>query len=219
MRMSRLARLLVVLGIAMAVIVPLLLLVHWGHVHIRLVSLETVSRAFDGSDLQQGFRTELIVLSGVVVAAGLILIFRPLQPAALLLCCAATIAQIVLIAIEWNTHALFAAERANPYFLNVRWSWASTTLLAALVTSGVGLAAWLGLLALSASGKRCPDCAERVRRDAIDCPHCGYQFQPPRGLKRCEACQRPVKADARVCRYCNHRFGEPVERAPASVKP
>jgi hypothetical protein len=38
---------------------------------------------------------------------------------------------------------------------------------------------WLGVLILRLlppGGKRCPECAEQVKRSACVCKHCGYRF-------------------------------------------
>jgi len=195
LRRSGVIRWATVLGVLAAVSVPLLLLLSWGHVG---------GGAFHGSDLQRSFRIELIALSGVVVVLGIAGILRPIHPAALLLCAAAMAAELVVIVIEWNNK--------NVFNLDLVWHWAPATLIAGLVLSGVGLAVWLGLFVTSVARKACPDCAETVPRNAIDCPHCGYRFPLSRGFKRCGSCERPVKAEARVCRFCNHRFGEQVER-------
>jgi hypothetical protein len=195
------ARLVAVLATLSALVVPLLLLATWGHVYDR-PSAGLVP--FHGDDLQRGFRNGVFVLSGITVVIGTVAILQPGRyPALLLVATGAMAAEAVLIAVEWNNGSLFGRQ--------LRWDWAPTTLVAALAASGVAALLWLALLVATLQGKRCPDCAERVRRSTIDCPHCGYRFPLSPHMKRCEACERPIKAEARVCRYCRHRFGEPVE--------
>ena len=192
------------LGLLLAAGVPLSLLLVWGHVstYPDVPPFQTVVTAFHGSALPGAFQIELIALSGVVVAISALAILRPVHPVMLLLCGAAMAAEIILLGFEASSHDVFSSA----------WRWTDATLVAVFVLSGLGLAVWLGMFVSALTGRKCPDCAERVRRTVIDCPHCGYRFPPPRGFKRCEACQRPVKSEAHVCRYCHHRFGEPVER-------
>lgn len=196
-RDSPLSRLTTALAVVLAAAVPCLLFLTWGD-----YLDPSPIRPFKGTALQGSFQIELIALSALTVAVGVFGLLRPMRPAVLLVCCVAMAAEVVIIAAEWN----------NPSALsrNVGWRWANGTVVLAFALSGVAIAAWLGLLVSGALGrKKCPDCAEKVRRGAIDCPRCGYHFSLPPRLKRCEQCERPVKAEARVCRYCKHRFVSP----------
>ena len=200
-RSARNLRLVAAIATLAAAILPLSLLLTWGHLYG--LDFAPLFQAFHGGDLPAWFRTALLSLSGVAVIVGIVAVFRPSRyPLLALLACLAMLAQVVLIVVEWNSDSVF---------VDTRWHWASGTVIAALAVGGAGAALWLGLFVSSVRGKRCPDCAERVPRPTIDCPHCGYRFPLSGRLKRCEACQRPVKAEARVCRYCHHRVGEPVE--------
>lgn len=198
---SAMSRATTALAALLAAAVPFLLLLTWGH-------YSDPSVTFKGTALQSSFEIELIALSAVTVLVGAAGLLRQLHPAALLVCCIAMTAEAVLIAIEWNSHSALGP--------NEPWRWATPTLVLAVTLSGLGIAAWLGLLITrSPTGKKCPDCAERVRSSVIDCPKCGYHFALPAHLKRCGSCQRPVKAEARFCRFCKQRFDEPV-KVPAS---
>jgi RNA polymerase subunit RPABC4/transcription elongation factor Spt4 len=213
------ARIASVLGILAAAGVALLLLATWGHIETITGGSNglgpTVRRSFSGGDLPEGFQVALIALSGAVIAAGVIATLRPARyPLLLAGACLATIAQIVLVVFEWLRTDLFSSLYSQANVLSVDWSFTSRTLIAALVLGGVGACIWLALTAAAVARKVCPDCAERVPSGTIECPHCGYEFPLPAGLKRCETCHRAVKAEARVCRYCRHRFGEPVEQMP-----
>jgi hypothetical protein len=205
------------LGVLLAAGLALLLLVQWGDLDTvvfsgtKSLALRAITTPFYGGDLPHGFRVTLISLSILAAMLGVVALVRPLRhPVLLLVACVAMVAAFVLVAFQWNDNDLFTAP--NLGVLRLRWKWASLTIFSAFALSGAGALVWLGLFVASVRPKRCPDCAERVRRSAIDCPHCGYRFPLSRGLKRCEACERPIKAEARVCRYCHHRVGEPAEQ-------
>jgi hypothetical protein len=214
-------RLITILGLVAAVVVPLLLLLTWGHVEISVFRSEAsfavirTTRAFDGGDLASSFRLKLFCLSGAVVLLGVLSLIRPARYRLVaLLAALAMAAEVVVIAIELNSSDLgrSVASIQNLDFVSfIRFS--SPIYVAAFAASGVGAVIWLVLAALSTNHKVCPDCASHVRRDAINCPHCDHEFPLRSSLKRCEACRRPVKSEALVCRYCKHRFGA----APASA--
>lgn len=44
------------------------------------------------------------------------------------------------------------------------------------------LLAGIILLALGQNGKKCPKCAEKVKKDAHVCRHCGFDFTGPQTL-------------------------------------
>jgi hypothetical protein len=43
----------------------------------------------------------------------------------------------------------------------------------------------------------CPKCAEKVKRDAIACKHCGNEL-----LKKCNKCAETIKLEAKICKHC-----------------
>lgn len=62
----------------------------------------------------------------------------------------------------------------------------------------------------SGQGKKCPRCAEVVKRDAAICRFCSYDFsatiKAAAGTKRCQECGAWVLKDAVRCRHCGHAF-------------
>ena len=151
----------------------------------------------------------LIALAGVVVVIGLSSLVRVLHPVLLVVCCLAMAAGGVLMGIQLSRNDLFPLVVRGGGALNRSWGWSPVPYVAVGV-SLLGAAVWIGALIASRITKQCPDCAERVRRDAVDCPYCGYGFALPVGLKRCDNCRRPVNSEARVCRYCHRRLDEVV---------
>jgi hypothetical protein len=202
------ARLVSTLGVLLALGVFVLLFVRWGHLYRlgRDVTPATAVAPFTGTDLPDWFQTAVVLLTAVVVGVGVIAFLRPLRyPPMLLLACIAMAAQAAVVALVWPDDHIFPRPAG--------WRWIAATIAVAFALTGAGAVTWLGLfVAALRPSKRCPDCAEYVRRSEIDCPHCGYQFPLASGFKRCESCHRPIKAEAHVCRYCRHRVGEPVER-------
>jgi hypothetical protein len=181
---GRLARVCAALGIVAAVTVPLLLLATWGHVYTP--GYGSRIRAFHGGDFPAGVRIGLFLLSAGVVIAGIVAFARPLRyPVLLMAACLAMAAEVGLIVVELNSNSLFYPEA---------WRFATSTVVIAFAVSGVWAALWFALFWAAIRGKQCEDCAERVRRSAVDCPHCGYQFPLSGHMKRCEACRRPIKA-------------------------
>jgi len=49
---------------------------------------------------------------------------------------------------------------------------------AGLLILGCPVIALIGLLLWRRDGKKCPHCAERVKRQAIRCKHCGSELKP-----------------------------------------
>jgi hypothetical protein len=198
--MPGIARICAALGIVAALIVPLLLLATWGHLYTY--GFDYVIGVFHGGALPAAVRVALFALSASVVAVGLLALARPFSyPILLLLAGLAMAAEVGLIVVEVNRTDLFVDA----------YRFATRTIVAGVAVGAVGAVVWFGLFWATVRGKNCPDCAEWVRRTAIECPYCGYEFPLSKRAKRCETCRRPVKAEARVCRYCHHRFGEPVE--------
>lgn len=220
LRRDTIGRLLTILGVVAAVVVPLLLLLTWGHTELSVYrsaasyAVIRTTRSFDGGDLASSFRLKLLCLSGAVVLLGALSMIRPAHHRVIgLLAGLAMTAQVVVIAIELNSSDLSHAAFQNPNVDNFVAQFSSPVYVAAFVASGGGALIWLALAALSTNHKVCPDCASRVQRSAINCPHCDYEFPLQSGLKRCEECRRPVSSEALVCRHCKHRFGA----APASA--
>jgi len=208
------ARRLTLVGLLLAVAVPFTLLAHWGRLHLTVrdpQALHTVTTTFGSGAFPAWFRFGLIALSGLVVAFGIVALTRP-RPWLLLCCCLALGAELVLIVVEANSQSLFEDKVLNADTLNVVYGLSSTTIAAALILSGAALLAMLASLVASLRKQTCPDCAERVRRSDIDCPHCGYHLALPSGMKRCDECDRVVKEQARVCRHCGHRFDQAPEQ-------
>jgi hypothetical protein len=190
---SKLARLQAILGVLAAAIVPLTLLMTWGHLSqdVGYASSHTVVTSFNGSVLSRSIEIALIAISCAVVALGVIAVFRTIHPAFLALCAAAMAAELGLILIRLDQPGLFSYLHANPNVVNFHWKFGPVS-IAAETVSAIGLAAWLGLLLTAVIRARtCPDCAERIPRSAIDCPHCGFKLLLPGGLRRCVS--RPVE--------------------------
>lgn len=72
--------------------------------------------------------------------------------------------------ILWLGFAIAVAILANRFDRSgILW------FLIALVISP--LLAGIIVLAMGRNGKRCPSCAETVKREAATCRHCGHNFQ------------------------------------------
>lgn len=53
--------------------------------------------------------------------------------------------------------------------------------------------------------KKCPQCAELVKREASKCRFCGHEFPPP-GSLNCPGCGKLLLIGAVRCRFCGHVF-------------
>lgn len=89
-------------------------------------------------------------------------------------------------------------------------------LLVALVAAAVLVAASLtATWAIARKTKTCPDCAEQIRANVEDCPHCRHHFPLADGWKRCPQCAGKIKAEALVCKHCNARLADGRVSEPA----
>ena len=63
------------------------------------------------------------------------------------------------------------------------------------------------LLLTDRNTKKCPQCAELVKLDALRCRHCGHDFTPlaarRSGLIKCPSCRRDVPATLTRCTFCH----------------
>ena len=53
------------------------------------------------------------------------------------------------------------------------------------------------------TGKFCPDCGTKVRKNARFCPECGHNFKKE-GV--CPECKEPVKPNQKFCSNCGHKL-------------
>lgn len=61
--------------------------------------------------------------------------------------------------------------------------------------------------ALEDGGKKCPQCAEVVKKQAKICRYCSHDFYKVEdGGRKCPQCAEVVKKQAKICRYCGHDF-------------
>jgi hypothetical protein len=166
LRRDTIGRLLTILGVVAAVVVPLLLLLTWGHTELSVYrsaasyAVIRTTRSFDGGDLASSFRLKLLCLSGAVVLLGALSMIRPAHHRVIgLLAGLAMTAQVVVIAIELNSSDLSHAAFQNPNVDNFVAQFSSPVYVAAFVASGGGALIWLALAALSTNHKVCHDCA------------------------------------------------------------
>ena len=57
------------------------------------------------------------------------------------------------------------------------------------------------------ASKKCPQCAELVKKAAVKCRFCQYEFKPTIvGNKDCPSCGQSVMREAVRCKHCGHAF-------------
>lgn len=64
------------------------------------------------------------------------------------------------------------------------------------------------LLVEDKNTKKCPQCTERVKLDALRCRFCGHEFHSPAartaGLIKCPHCHLDIPATLARCTFCRH---------------
>ena len=76
---------------------------------------------------------------------------------------------LVLVLFIWLPAAFVIASAADNRGRNTT-GWFFLTLLLTPLFTGAALAL------LGTTGKQCPDCIEKIRKEARTCKHCGHQF-------------------------------------------
>jgi hypothetical protein len=191
-----------------------MLLVTWGRISWATFDTSGI-QSFAGTDLRGALPIMLLAAAGVSALVAGVALIRPLRyPLLLLIGGLASLGALVLVVIESQRRSIpFVGLVDLNQTTHRSWHWLTGTMVLVIALTAVSAVVWMMLSVLSWS-RPCPDCAERVSRSAINCPHCGYEFRLPAGQKRCPDCRQPVKAQARVCRHCGSRFDESERSAP-----